>query len=82
VEPVADALTIVLDAPETADGAAAIPPGLPDGAGAELVPQARTDAQLLAPVVAVAQQLEALAAQRVEGVRDANPSRTVGTGGS
>ena len=37
---------------------------------------------LLAPVVAVAQQLEALAAQRVEGVRDANPSRTVSTRGS
>ena len=37
---------------------------------------------LLAPVVAVAQQLEALPAQRVEGVRDANPSRSVGTRGS
>jgi hypothetical protein len=30
----------------------------------------------------VAQQLKALAAQRVEGVRDANPSRSVGTRGS
>jgi hypothetical protein len=37
---------------------------------------------LPAPVVSVAQQLKGLAAQRVEGVRNANPSRTVGTGGS
>jgi hypothetical protein len=37
---------------------------------------------LLAPVVAVAQQLKALAAQRVEGVRDAKPSRSVGIQGS
>jgi hypothetical protein len=44
-------------------------------------PVAEVDA-LLAPVVAVAQQLKAPAAQRVEGVRDAEPSRTVGTRGS
>jgi hypothetical protein len=49
----------------------------PQGAGA--VPE--VDA-LLPPAVAVAQQLKALAAQRVEGVRDAEPSRTVRTRGS
>ena len=37
---------------------------------------------LLPPAVAVAQQLNPLAAQRVEGVPDADPSRTVRTRGS
>jgi hypothetical protein len=37
---------------------------------------------LLAPAVAAAQQLKALAVQGVEGVRDAKPPRTVGTRGS
>jgi hypothetical protein len=37
---------------------------------------------LLAPAMAVAQQLKPLAAERVEGVRDAKPLRTDGTKGS